>query len=1093
MFVVKFTYNCKKRIRMTEKFGERLKNLRKSANCTQQELADRVNVHLQTVSKWERDVCEPDIAILGDIAKALDISVEKLCGIDDASEVFVGTFETVAFGEALSRARKGVNKSQEEVASDLGVSSDTVSKWERGVTCPDINFFINLANYFHTPPSKLYYGIKEEEQTEEVKYLRKRKFPVAIVCVTSFFLVCIAVLLFVLVPKTIKKTFTVSVIGSEETVYTVGENEWFTPTEPKKYGYDFVRFENEDGEEVAFPYKIVRNEKFTAIFELHDYNIEYWTNGGEFTQTAEYTFNVESQNITLLQPVKSGATFDGWYYSCDYSGEAVTEISCNGEDITLYAKWSDGSYGVHYVLNGGECDSNPQTVTCSEEVTLKAPSRNGYEFLGWYDGENGGTLYEKVGGANAKNVTLYALWQKVYQKYNITYELYGGTLTNPNPTEVWEGEIYTLVSPQKDGYDFLGWNLSPDGSGEYITVLKNLNSDTALYAIYQPRKYVLIYEYDGVYTQGTNPSFVVFGDEFDLKPVQKQGHDFVGWFDKSEGGNKITRIDSSNIINLTCLYARYTPKVYTINLNAQNGTFSTEQGEAKSHTYNITYGETLTLPTCQLDGFEFVGWFDGDGNAYTQIDSENICSTKLFAHYADVTGYPVSYELDGGSFTQANPDRAFFGQSQPLYEAERTGYIFLGWNDKAGGAGLYHSKTPADISAPLTLYAIWQEIKVNASTELFTYEKGASSVTITQYTGESGEFVDLVFPTLIDGLPVTDINLNGSLQNLTFRSVTVPEGVKSLGAETFTLCKILQPITLPASLESMGDYCFANSVVKLNFAEGCKLTAISTGAFQDADIKNVVILPQGLKTIGARAFHNGRIMGVIIPDGVTAILGKAFYDTVYPNLFIPGSVKVLGSEVAYQDNVYTALTEAPAGTPENWSHMSPVYSFTGNTVTLVDGDTTQTITAPVIALPKPNKVGFTFLGWKDAQGNFVNDCYITAKEGEVLYACYEERSGSDGRSANSPIMLSEGANAVNVITYGKPLYLSLDTQTNCSVMISFGGYDVVLKNIATSKTDVTGGISVDYKVGDIYSIEMYDDNFYNRLPVTEVTIFVTKL
>lgn len=36
------------------KFCDRLKNLRKSANVTQGELAERMNVHPQTISKWER-------------------------------------------------------------------------------------------------------------------------------------------------------------------------------------------------------------------------------------------------------------------------------------------------------------------------------------------------------------------------------------------------------------------------------------------------------------------------------------------------------------------------------------------------------------------------------------------------------------------------------------------------------------------------------------------------------------------------------------------------------------------------------------------------------------------------------------------------------------------------------------------------------------------------------------------------------------------------------------------------------------------------------------------------------------------------------
>ncbi|MBS5856155.1 MAG: helix-turn-helix transcriptional regulator, partial [Firmicutes bacterium] len=40
---------------MEEKtFGERLKKLRKEANITQNDFADKLLVHSQTVSRWER-------------------------------------------------------------------------------------------------------------------------------------------------------------------------------------------------------------------------------------------------------------------------------------------------------------------------------------------------------------------------------------------------------------------------------------------------------------------------------------------------------------------------------------------------------------------------------------------------------------------------------------------------------------------------------------------------------------------------------------------------------------------------------------------------------------------------------------------------------------------------------------------------------------------------------------------------------------------------------------------------------------------------------------------------------------------------------
>ncbi len=39
-----------------ENLSERLKSLRKNASLTQADFAERIDVHLQTVSKWERGV-----------------------------------------------------------------------------------------------------------------------------------------------------------------------------------------------------------------------------------------------------------------------------------------------------------------------------------------------------------------------------------------------------------------------------------------------------------------------------------------------------------------------------------------------------------------------------------------------------------------------------------------------------------------------------------------------------------------------------------------------------------------------------------------------------------------------------------------------------------------------------------------------------------------------------------------------------------------------------------------------------------------------------------------------------------------------------
>lgn len=61
---------------------ENLKTLRKSKGLTQSELAARVNVVRQTVSKWEKGLSVPDAMTLQKIAEVLETDVSRLLGAD---------------------------------------------------------------------------------------------------------------------------------------------------------------------------------------------------------------------------------------------------------------------------------------------------------------------------------------------------------------------------------------------------------------------------------------------------------------------------------------------------------------------------------------------------------------------------------------------------------------------------------------------------------------------------------------------------------------------------------------------------------------------------------------------------------------------------------------------------------------------------------------------------------------------------------------------------------------------------------------------------------------------------------------------------
>ncbi|MGL9742145.1 helix-turn-helix transcriptional regulator [Enterococcus sp. DIV1368c] len=67
-------------------FPERLIELRKLRNLTQQELANLLNVSKQTVGSWERGRTEPSIPIINELANILNTTTDYLTGrVSDSS------------------------------------------------------------------------------------------------------------------------------------------------------------------------------------------------------------------------------------------------------------------------------------------------------------------------------------------------------------------------------------------------------------------------------------------------------------------------------------------------------------------------------------------------------------------------------------------------------------------------------------------------------------------------------------------------------------------------------------------------------------------------------------------------------------------------------------------------------------------------------------------------------------------------------------------------------------------------------------------------------------------------------------------------
>lgn len=99
--------------------NENIKNFRKNKGLTQEEMAIRLNVVRQTVSKWEKGYSVPDAEMLQKIAELFDTDVSKLLGSPVAENTDVD-----AVAEQLARINEQLtirNRRSRRIWKTIGI------------------------------------------------------------------------------------------------------------------------------------------------------------------------------------------------------------------------------------------------------------------------------------------------------------------------------------------------------------------------------------------------------------------------------------------------------------------------------------------------------------------------------------------------------------------------------------------------------------------------------------------------------------------------------------------------------------------------------------------------------------------------------------------------------------------------------------------------------------------------------------------------------------------------------------------------------------------------------------------------------------
>ena len=399
--------------------------------------------------------------------------------------------------------------------------------------------------------------------------------------------------------------------------------------------------------------------------------------------------------------------------------------------------------------------------------------------------------------------------------YTITFNANGGTVSTSSKVVIYGSTYGALPVPTRSGYNFVGWYTAKTGGKLVESTTKVYTTvDYTLYARWTDGFTITFNAYGGTCSIASKK--VAKGSAYGELPTPvRTGYSFVGWYTSPTAGKQVVSTTICYATASYTLYARWTPKTYTVSFNGNGGTCSTD---SKVITYDKAYG---TLPTAARAGFVFSGWYTASSGG-TKVTASTICHATsgymLFAHWTPGQN-TIVFDPNGGTCGTKSKTVTYSGTYGELPTPTRTGYDFVGWYTGKTDGVKVSATTKVETTSDRTLYAHW-----TPKTYIISFNANGGSC--------STSFKTVTYASTYGALPTptrTNYTFVGWYTAKT-GGKKVESATKVYATSNYTLYARWKGITIPVTLNANGGTCSVSTKdVTYASAYGTMPTATRTG------------------------------------------------------------------------------------------------------------------------------------------------------------------------------------------------------------------------------------------------------------------------